>query len=55
MTNTRKLLSFAALALVATAAFAGVAHADWVDAWGVVHGCRQFVNPYTGLIYTQCI
>ena len=54
MIRTYKFAALAALALVASAAITGVPHADWIDAWGNLHGCRQFVNPYTGFIFPRC-
>jgi hypothetical protein len=53
MSTTRKFLAIAALVLAASSVAAGAAHADWVDGWGYVHGCRTFVNDY-GYLFRRC-
>jgi hypothetical protein len=54
MTRIRTFLALGAFALAVSAVGAGAAHADWIDPYGVVHGCRTFVNPYTGFWFTRC-
>jgi hypothetical protein len=53
MPSTRKFLAIAALGLIASASIAGVAHADWIDPYGYIHGCRSFINHW-GFFVTRC-